>query len=250
MIHLKTKEEVQIMQECGKKLMAAMDELLPQVKPGITTLEIDTEAERLINKNGAESSFKRVPGYKWTTCLAINEQAVHTPPSKRVLKDGDVLTIDIGAYDRGYHTDYATTLIVGKSTNPEHEKFLKVGKETLEKAVSVAKQGAFLGEISKVMQEGIYGNGYFVLRDLTGHGVGHELHEDPYVPNFLDRPVNKTMKIPSGLVIAVEIIYSMGTEEIAYEKRGEWSIKSKDNSICACFERSIAIIDKNTYILT
>jgi methionyl aminopeptidase len=250
MIHLKTKEEIEIMKECGRILKTSTDELLKMIKPGITTLEIDQEAERLINKNGAESSFKKVPGYSWTTCLPVNEQAVHTPPSKRVLKDGDVLTIDIGAYLKGFHTDYATTCIVGTKKDPKIETFLTVGQETLEKAVSVVKQGAYLGEISKVMQDGIYGHGYFVLKELTGHGVGRELHEDPYVPNFLERPVEKTMKIPSGLVIAVEVIYSMGSELIAYENGQEWSITSADKSICACFERSIAVFDKNTYILT
>jgi methionyl aminopeptidase len=249
MIHLKTKEEIEIMRECGKKLTASVNELLPFIQPGITTLEIDQEAERLILKNGAESSFNKVPGYKWTTCLPINEQAVHTPPSKRVVKDGDVLTVDIGAYYKGYHTDYATTFVVGSNTNPKVEQFLKTGRETLDKAIGKAKEGAYLGEISQAMQEGIYGNGYFVLKELTGHGIGHDLHEDPYVPNYIEKPVERTLKIPSGLVIAVEVIYSMGSERIVYEKQGQWSIRSKDRSICACYEHTIAILDKNTYIL-
>lgn len=249
MIHLKTKEEIEIMKECGKKLTASIEELLPFIKPGVTTFEIDREAERLIVKNGAESSFNKVPGYKWSTCIPINEQAVHTPPSKRVIKEGDVLTLDIGAYYQGYHTDYATTFVVGSNTNPKIEHFLKTGRETLEKAIKRAQEGAHLGEISQVMQDGIYGNGYFVMKELTGHGIGHELHEDPYVPNYIEKPVEKTMVIPSGLVIAVEVIYSMGTEKIVFEKEGEWSIRSKDRSICACFEHTIAILDKNTYIL-
>lgn len=250
MIQLKSKEEIEVMKEGGKRLRAVVEELLPFIKPGITTLELDSEAERLILKNGAESSFKQVPGYNWSTCTPINEQAVHTPPSKRVLKDGDVLTIDIGAYYKGFHTDYATTFVVGSDTNPKIEHFLKTGKEALKKALTKAVEGAYLGEISKVMQEVIYGNGYFVLKELTGHGVGRKLHEDPYVPNYISKPVEKTMKIPSGLVIAVEVIYSMGSEEIAYEKQGEWSIRSKDSSISACYEHTIAIIDKNTFILT
>ncbi|MEO6508907.1 MAG: type I methionyl aminopeptidase [Patescibacteria group bacterium] len=249
MIHLKTREEIEIMRECGKKLTASIEELLPSIKAGVTTLEIDQEAERLIIKNGAESSFNKVPGYKWSTCICINEQAVHTPPSERVVKDGDILTLDIGAYDNGYHTDYATTFVVGGTTSPKIEHFLKTGRETLDKAIKEAQEGNYLGQISQVMQEGIYGNGYFVMKELTGHGIGHELHEDPFVPNYLDRKVEKTMKIPSGLVIAVEVIYSMGSETIVFEKEGEWSIRSKDKSICACFEHTIAILDKNTSIL-
>ena len=250
MIHLKSKEEVKIMRDCGARLRESVQELLTLIKPGITTLEIDREAEILIKKNGAESSFNKVPGYKWSTCLPINEQAVHTQPSKRVLKDGDVLTIDIGAYYRGFHTDYATTCVVGSSTSPKIEHFLKTGRETLLKAIDKAKEGNYLGEISKVMQDGIYGNGYHILKELTGHGIGHELHEEPYVPNFLEKPIEKTMKIPSGLVIAVEVIYSMGSDEIIYEKKDKWSISSKDKSICACYEHTIAILDKNTFILT
>ena len=248
-MHLKSPKEIEIMKECGRMLTASVDELLPFIKPGITTLAIDEEAERLIVKNGAESSFKKVRGYKWSTCLPINEQAVHTPPSNRVVKDGDVLTLDIGAYYKGYHTDYATTCVVGSNTNPKVEHFLKTGRETLEKAIAQAVEGNRLGDIAKAMQEGIYGNGYFVLKDLTGHGIGHELHEDPFVPNYLDRPIEKTMKIQSGLVIAIEIIYSMGSEQIAFEKEGEWSIRTKDKSIAACYEHTVAILDKNTYIL-
>ncbi len=198
MIHLKTKSEIELMRECGKRLKASLDELLPQIKSGMSTLEIDVEAERLINKNGAESSFKRVPGYKWSTCLPVNEQAVHTPPSKRVLKEGDVLTVDIGAYYQGFHTDYATTCIVGNTKNPEIEKFLRVGEDTLNKAIEKVKEGARLGEISKVAEDGIYSNGYFILKELTGHGIGHDLHEDPYVYNYSRKPVEKTMLIPSG----------------------------------------------------
>ena len=250
MVHLKTSEEIQIMKECGKKLMQALDELIPMIKPGITTLKIDEEAERLIEKYGAKSSFKRVQGYSWTTCLPINEQVVHTPPGSRVVKDGDVLTLDIGAFYKGFHTDYATTIIVGSKKDPKVEAFLETGKKTLDKALEVAQKARYIGEISKIIEEEIYGHGYFILKDLTGHGIGHELHEDPYVPNFLDRPVEKTFKIKEGLVIAVEVIYSMGTEEIAYEKKGEWSIRSKDNSLCGCFEKTIAFEDENRCILT
>ena len=239
------------MADCGKRLKESADELWTFVKPGITTKEIDDKAEELIRKNGAEPSFTRVPGYHWTTCLPINDQAVHTPPSaKRIVREGDVLTIDIGAYYKTYHTDYAVTAIVGNVKNPVVEKFLKVGKETLDNAISKAKQGAYLGEISKASQEGIEKNGYFILKELTGHGIGHDLHEDPYVPNYLDRPVEKTYKIPSGLVIAVEVIYSMGSEEIAYEGDDGWSIIAKDGSLSACFEKTLAIFDKKMYILT
>lgn len=250
MIHLKSREEIALMQEGGKRLMQAVEELLPQIIPGQTTNEVDAIAEQLIEKYGGEPSFKRVPKYFWSTCLPVNEQVVHTPPSDRVLKDGDVLTIDIGMYFKGFHTDYATTVIVGTQKDQEKIKFLKVGQEALEKALTVAKAGHYLGEIAQIMQTEIYNNNYFILKELTGHGVGKDLHEDPYVPNFLDRPVEKTYKMREGLVIAVEIIYSMGTEKIAFEKGNAWSITSQDKSLTACFERSIGITDEKTYVLT
>lgn len=247
---MKTAEEIAIMQDGGNRLMKVVDALLPQIKVGQTTEEIDKIAEQLIERNGGEPSFKRVPNYFWSTCLPINEQVVHTPPSKRRLEDGDVLTVDIGMYFKGFHTDYATTLIVGQSKDLKKEQFLRVGQEALEKAVAVAKSGNHLGEISRTVQEEIYKNNYFILKELTGHGVGRELHEDPYVPNFVERPLEKTYRLRQGLVIAIEVIYSMGTERISYEEGDDWSIRSRDKSLTACFEKTVAITDEKTYVLT
>ena len=155
MIHYKDPEEIQIMKEGGAKLREAVRQLLPTVRPGQTTLEIDERVEKLILSQGAEVSFNKVKGYSWATCLPINEQVVHTPPGKRVIKDGDVLTIDIGAYYRGFHTDYATTFVVGASGDKKTETFLRVGRETLDKAIQQAKVGNYLGNISEVIEEGI-----------------------------------------------------------------------------------------------
>lgn len=250
MVHLKTEQEIKIMEEGGKRLRAAVAELVPKVKVGMTTNDIDQEAERLIRQHGGLPSFKTVEGYKWTTCLPINEQVVHTPPSNRVLKDGDLLTIDIGMLYEGYHTDYATSLLVGEKRDQKVIDFLETGKRALKKGIEQAKAGNYLGAISQVIEEEVYSHHYFILRELTGHGIGKELHEDPYVLNYLDRPVQKTMKIKPGLVVAIEVIYSMGTEEIAYEDRGGWSIRSSDKSLTACFEHTVAIRAENTNILT
>jgi methionyl aminopeptidase len=250
MIHYKTEHEIEIMKECGVMLRTAMERVIPLIAPGITTEKLDKETERHIVSQGGESSFKKVKNYSWTTCVPVNEQVVHTPPGKRVLKDGDIITLDAGAYFKGLHTDYATKRFVGTKRNKEVEKFLEVGKRTLDKAISAAKAGAYIGNISEVIENEIYSNGYHVMEQLTGHGIGKELHEDPFVPGFLDKPVEKTLKIRPGLVIAIEVIYSMGTEEIAYEKDTEWSIVTSDGSLSACFEHTVAITDKNTCILT
>ncbi|GAB4219047.1 MAG: type I methionyl aminopeptidase [Candidatus Microgenomates bacterium] len=250
MIDYKTDEEIKIMAEGGKRLRLVVSELLKKIKPGITTYQIDKEAERLIKEKGGESSFKKVKNYYWTTCLPINEQVVHTPPSDRILKNGDVLTLDIGMYFKGYHTDYATTFVVGKTKDKKILNFLEIGKKTLKKAIEKVRVGGRLGEVSEVIEDEITKAGYFILKDLTGHGIGKELHMEPYVFNYRERPTEKTLIIKKGLTIAIEVIYSMGTEEIAYEKGNEWSIISRDKSLTACFEHTIAVTEKQVLVLT
>lgn len=234
----------------GAILVKSVDQLLPRIKPGMTTLEVDAIAEELIIKNGGEISFNKVPGFNWATCLPVNEQTVHTEPSSRKLRDGDVLTVDVGVFYEGFHTDYATTIVVGKSKDPNIERFLKAGRDALERAIEVARSAKYIGEISRSIEEDIYSAGYHILRDLTGHGIGRELHEAPYVPGVLDRPVEKTYKIQSGLAIAVEVIYSIGTEQIVHERGDAWSIVTADKSLSACFEKTIAFFDKRLFILT
>ena len=250
MVNLKSTHEIALMTESGKRLKAVVKDLTPLIKAGITTKEIDDKAEALIKAQGGESSFKSVPGYLFSTCTPINEQTVHTKPCDRVLKTGDVLTLDIGMLYKGWHTDYAiTTVIGGESKDPKVNKFLKIGEDTLYLAIKEAKIGGRLGSISKVIEREIVGNGYFIIKELTGHGIGKKLHEDPYVFGFVDRPINKTAVIKIGLVIAIEIIYAMGTETMVYEE-DNWSIITKDRSLSACFEHTIAVTDQGPIILT
>ncbi|MBI2049737.1 type I methionyl aminopeptidase [Candidatus Roizmanbacteria bacterium] len=250
MIKLKTQEEIAIMQEAGRRLRKVMMQLLPQIKPGVTTQLIDKKAEELIIKLGGQPSFKRVKNYSWATCLPINEQIVHTPPSMRKLKNGDILTIDIGFYLGGFHTDHALTIIVGDKEDPKVVKFLNTGKKTLEKALAKVKTGNYLGEVSKTIEEEIEKAGYHVVQELTGHGIGHDLHEDPLVPGLLEGSLDKTYKIKPGLVIAVEVIYAMGTSRMKFEKGSEWSIVTVDGSLSACFEHTIAITKEGSIVLT
>ncbi len=249
MINLKSDQEIALMSEGGKRLKKVVKELLPLIKEGITTKEIDNRAEELIKKQGGKSSFKTISGYLWTICSPINEQIVHTKPSNRILKEGDVLTLDIGILYQGLHTDYAITKVVGENKDAKINKFLKIGEETLTLAIKEAKIGKRLGSISSVIEKEITGNGYFIIKKLTGHGIGKKLHEDPYVFGFVDRPINKSLLIKKGLVIAIEIIYAMGTNEMIYEE-DNWSIITKDRSLSACFEHTIAITDQGPIILT
>jgi methionyl aminopeptidase len=249
MINLKSDKEIAIMLEGGQRLKAVVRDLLPLIKVDTTTKEIDDRAGDLIKKQGGEPSFKTVPGYSFSTCTPINEQIVHTQPSNRILKDGDVLTLDIGMLYQGFHTDYAITKVIGKNKDAKINKFLKIGEDTLYQAIKEAKVGHRLGLISSVIEKNITSNEYFVIKELTGHGIGKKLHEDPYVFGFVNKPIDKSLLIEKGLVIAIEIIYAMGTNNIIYEK-DDWSIITKDRSLAACFEHTIAITNRGPMILT
>lgn len=250
MIDLKTNEELILMQMGGVKLKGVIEKLRPLIKPGVTTEEIDNEATKLIIQSGAYPSFKTVKGYRWSTCLPINEQAVHTPPSRRKLKMGDLLTIDIGLLYKGFHTDYADTVIVGEGTDSKKKVFLQTGKKTLDKAISKVKIGCRIGEISKTISDEITGAGYFILKELTGHGIGRKLHEDPYVFGYLNEPIEQTPVIRPGLAIAIEIIYSMGSERMVHERGDAWSIVTADNSLSACFEHTVTVGKKGRLLIT
>jgi len=250
MIDLKSEEEIKIMQEGGRRLKKVVGELLPTIKSRMTTLTIEEKADSLIKKFGGEASFKKVKGYCWATCLPVNEQVVHTPPSDKVLKNGDILTIDIGFYYQGFHTDYAISLVVGGSKDSRLNKFLQVGRETLAKAIKKVNENGRIGEISQLIEKEIYGHGYFIIKRLTGHGIGRQLHEDPYVLGYLDRPVSETPLIKKGLVVAIEIIYSLGSEKVIPEDDDDWSLVTKDGSLAACFEHTVAVTGKDTVILT
>ena len=224
MIRLKTKEEIEIMKMGGKKLREVVKELIPQIKVGMTTNEIDVKAEELIRAKGAEPSFKRVKGYHWSTCLTVNEEIVHTPPSEKILKNGDILTVDIGIYYKGFNTDFADTIGIGK-IEEKSGLFLKTGKKTLISAINKAKAGERLGSISDSIQKDIESAGY------------------------LDRPLKKTLIIKPGLVIAIEVIYAMGRGDMK-DEANNWSISTVDKSLSACFEHTVAVTDTNTLILT
>lgn len=250
MITYKTEAEIELMRVNGEKLKAVMKQLVPQIRAGITTNDINTLAEKYIKEQGADISFNKVEGYKWAVCVPINEQVVHTPPTKRILKNGDVLTIDIGAYYKGFHTDHAITVVVGGKSTPEIDRFLQVGREALDLAIKEAVVGNRIGHISQAIEKKVTGAGYTIMKQLTGHGVGHELHEDPFIPGLLTKSIEKTMKLKPGMVLALEVIYSMGSSDIAYEEDQEWSIITADKSMSACFEHTVALTDKNTLVLT
>jgi len=249
MINIKTTIEIEKMKEGGLLLQKAMKDLLPFVRVGVTTKEIDQKAEQLIRSLGALPSFNTVKGYKWTTCLPINEQIVHTKPSQRVLNDGDVLTIDIGCLYKGYHTDYATSFIVGQPKSVKDQEFLQQGRETLNLAIKALKNGSRLGEVSKIISDNLNKYKLSVVKELTGHGIGRQLHEDPFIPGWCDKPIEETIIVRPGLVVAIEVIYAHGNRKMKYEE-DNWSIATADHSLSACFEHTVAVYENSALILT
>jgi methionyl aminopeptidase len=225
------------------------------VKPGISEIELDAMAEKLIREKGGEPGFQKVPGYKHATCISTNEVVVHGIPSPYILKEGDVIGIDCGVFYKGFHTDMSETVRVQSSKseiqNDEINKFLKIGKEALRAGIKQAKLGNHVGDISKAIQDIVeVQNGYSVVRSLVGHGVGRELHEDPEIPGYLVGRIEKTPVLAEGMVIAVEVIYNMGGPDIVFANRDGWTLKTADGSLAGLFERTLAITKNGPLMLT
>lgn len=248
MIHIKTPEEIAIMGEGGRKLGTILEDLLSFSTHGVVLMDIEKRACDLIEKSGATASFKTVPGYKWATCLNVNEVVVHGIPTQYVLKDGDILTIDIGLIYKGFHTDTAGTKIIGSSK--KNEKFLEIGKEALNKAIQTAIIGNRIGDISKVVQETIEGAGYSIVKSLVGHGIGRDLHEEPQIPNYLRGAIENTLPLKEGMTIAIEPIYAMGRGEIVYQNDDGWTLATRDRSLTSVFEHTLTITAAGPVVLT
>ncbi len=253
MIDLKSEEEIGEMKEGGHILALVLAECLKNVKVGVSEKKIDEIADSLIQKYGGKPAFKMVEGYKHTTCISTNNVVVHGIPSEYKFKEGDVVGIDCGVYYEGFNTDMSETVSVGDSDTAKKEEidiFLKTGKEALNRAIKKAVIGNRVGHISETIQEIIEGQDYAIVRSLVGHGVGRHLHEDPEIPGFIDKKIEKTPKLSRGMTIAIEIIYNMGGPDVVYSKDDGWTIATKDGSLSGLFERSVAITEKGPVLLT
>ncbi len=248
MITFKTSSEIKIMIEGGKKLSRVKTALKNAVKEGVTAFDIEKLAQELIKKEGAEASFDKVPKYHWATCINVNEELVHGIPVKeKVFKNGDLVSIDVGLFYKGFHTD--TSVSVGINLSPENEKFLKVGKVALEKAISKVKPGNHIFDISKAMEEVIESAGYSTIKALVGHGVGRELHEEPQIPCFVPGNISASPVILPGMVLAVEVMYALGGDKVEIREDG-WTIAMRDGKISGLFEDTVAVTQKGHLVLT
>lgn len=245
MIPLKTPQEIEIMRAGGRKLRQVLEKVLSVVKPGITTAQLDKIAEAEILRLGGQPSFKKVPGYSWSSCLTINEEVVHGIPGGKKIQSGDTLGVDVGIYFKGFHTDLATTIEVGG----RETKFLAAGRKALETAIRKAKVGNYVGDISLAIQQTLKEVGYSPVEVLTGHGVGKALHEEPAIPCFLRNSREKTPQLKAGMTLAIEVIYNQGSSEVLLAEDG-WTIVTKDGKISGLFEETVAVTGSGPLILT
>ncbi len=244
---LKTPDEIKIMAEGGAKLATVKKTLARAVAVGVSAADIEALAVKTIIELGAEPSFTKVPGYKWATCVNVNDGIVHGIPKKElVFAKGDVVSVDVGVFYKGFHTDTSVTVYLGG--DPQIKKFLEVGRSTLNRAISKAKKGRFLGDISEAIESGLVSNGYNPVRALVGHGIGRELHEDPMVPCFAGYP-GDDLPLGIGMVLAIEIMYTFGRGEVKTDSDG-WTIRTKDGKLSALFEETVAITKDGPFVLT
>jgi len=245
-ISIKTQKEIEIMVEGGKILAEILRKLAETVKPGITTNDLEKLARELVLSHGVKSSFLGYDGYPAVLCTSINDEIVHGVPSDRVLKDGDVLKLDMGVLHRGFHTDSAVTVLVG-GTDDQKNKLINVTKEALRIGISKAKVGNTLGDIGSVIQEFVEKNGFNVVRDLVGHGIGRELHEEPQILNYGEKGTGP--ELIKGMVIAIEPMVVTGDWKIKNSKDG-FAFVTRDGSLAAHFEHTVAITEQKPIILT
>ena len=237
MIFLKTPQEISVMREGGKRLAEVMAQLIALAKPGVATKELDRAARVLILHSGAKLAFEGYDGFPGAICTSVNEEVVHSVPSSRVLQEGDIITLDIGLMLQGLFLDMARTVPVG-SIDKEAMRLLDVTQQSLEVGMQKAKAGAKVGDIGYAVQQFVEGNGYNVVRELCGHGIGRNLHEDPKVLNYGVRDTGITLK--EGMVICIEPMVTVGDWKLKRSKDGHGFI-TKDGSLSCHFEDTIAI---------
>lgn len=246
MIKIKTPEEIQIMAEGGKLLAQIIRELEKEVRPGIATRFFNELAEKLIFQYGGKPNFKGEDGFPAAICTSINEEIVHIVPSDRLLKEGDILSLDIGMEYKGYHSDMAVTVPVGK-ISPEAQRLIRVTKKALKRGIKKARIGNTLGDVGNTIQRYVESQGFNVVKELCGHGIGKKLHEDPEILNYGKR--HKGLKIQEGMVICIEPMVTQGDWRIKRSKDGQ-GFETRDGSLSCHFEHEIAITKKGPRVLT
>ena len=254
MVTIKSKREIELMREAGRIACLAQKEIEKAIKPGISTYELDRIAETVIIANGgipAEKGYpsgrKGVPDFPGSICASVNDEVIHGIPSKRaVLKDGDIISIDLVVYKNGYHGDCARTYIVG-NVSKSTENLIKVTKQAFFEGIKFAKKGYRLGDISSAIGNYVEQNGYSVVKEFQGHGIGAQMHEEPGIPNY--GKAGRGIRLEPGMTLAIEPMVIMGKSGILELEDG-WTIITEDGSLAAHYENTILITEKEPEILT
>ena len=246
MIHLKNKNEIEKLYRAGQIVKETLFTVEEYIKPGVSTLELDRIAEEFILSKNAIPGFKGLYGYPSTLCISVDDEVVHGLPSKRLLENGQLVSIDVGSIYDGFYGDHAKTFIVGQTTK-EKQSLLKVTQECLEIGINQATVGNRIGDIGYSIQKHAESFGFGVVKELVGHGIGSKLHEDPQVPNFGFS--NTGPIIEPGLCLAIEPMINLGSEEV-FTKDDGWTVCTKDGKVSAHFEHSIAVCEDEIRVLT
>ena len=241
--------KINAMKSAGQALGTILQDLLKKADVGVSLLDIETQAMSEILAAGGTASFTTVADYTWATCLCVNDVIVHGIPTEYVLKDGDLLTIDVGMFRDGFHTDTAWSKMIGEPKKDVFE-FLDVGQRALWEAIAMARAGNRVGHITKAIQDIVLPQGYGIVKSLVGHGVGKTLHEAPQIPGILKGKIENTPLLIEGMTIALEVIYTMGSPQVVYVNDDGWSIGTKDGSLTSVFEHTVAITDGDPLVLT
>lgn len=246
-VTIKTPREIELMREAGRILAEVHTELGKIIEPGISTLEIDKVGEKLIRSYNCEPSFLNYNGYPASICVSVNEEVVHGIPSaKRILKEGDIVSLDAGVIYKGYHSDAARTHAVG-NVSAEAAKLIQVTEQSFFEGIKFAKPGNHLHDISNAIGKYAESFGYGVVRDLVGHGIGSHLHEDPQIPNFIQR--SRGPRLVPGMTLAVEPMINAGTYKVVWLD-DDWTVVSRDASLSAHYENTILITEDGCEILS
>lgn len=243
----KSQGEIELMQEAGRILAITHHELAKEIKPGMSTKEIDVLGETIIRDYGCTPSFLNYCGYPASICVSVNDEVVHGIPSdEHIIQDGDIVSLDAGVIYKGYHSDAARTLMVG-AVSEEAKRLVAVTRQSFFEGIRYARPGYHIADIGRAIQEYVEANGFSVVRDLVGHGVGRKLHEKPDIPNFLDR--KKGPKLKPGMTLAIEPMVNAGECDVMWLE-DDWTVVTEDGSLSAHYENTILVTDDEPVILS
>lgn len=246
-VTIKSDKQIELMRESGRLLSIMHEELHKAIKPGISTLDIDRLGEKIIRDFGCIPNFKNYNGYPASICVSVNDEVVHGIPTKeRILKDGDIVSLDAGLIYKGWHSDAARTWGVGHISE-EAQRLIDVTKQSFFEGIKVIKAGSHLYEISVAIQTYVEAHGYSVVRDLVGHGIGTHLHEDPQIPNF--KPKGRGLKLAAGMTLAIEPMVNAGRYEVEWLD-DDWTVVTRDGSLSAHYENTVLVTEDGYEILT